>query len=202
MEEDNILEVVQRWEATGLLDGLPLWEKEELSQLYDNITRLLLSKKAIEKIPETTHNMMGDVMFPITRRLYRRVGVNFDTTSMISELLTNVEKNKIELLKEVTPESNPIVDFCREFADNYEDDVTVKKSLSKEDYIKRVDTIMDFTKKILLSDKMVSHVDRENGGWEIYYSDKKKSENYTRLWNQKIASDLLITVLSDTNKGF
>ena len=42
--EEEILEVVQRWEHTGLLYGLPLYEKQELAPLYDNVARIIVSK--------------------------------------------------------------------------------------------------------------------------------------------------------------
>ena len=29
----DILNVIQRWESLGLLEGLPVWEKEELEQV-------------------------------------------------------------------------------------------------------------------------------------------------------------------------
>ena len=34
MSEINLdMEVISRWEPTGLIDGLPIWEKEELATL-------------------------------------------------------------------------------------------------------------------------------------------------------------------------
>ena len=56
-------------------------------------------------------------------------------------------------------------------------------------------------KEILLEDRMVSFVDRTDSEWKLVYSDKKKSEYQTRLWNQKIVTELLRTTLMDTNRG-
>ena len=43
-EEDDILEIVQRWDNTGLLYGLPMYEKQELAPIFENVTRVALSK--------------------------------------------------------------------------------------------------------------------------------------------------------------
>ena len=49
---DDVLNVVERWGTLGLLDGLPILDKTELAQIYDNATRLMLSTVAIKKIPK------------------------------------------------------------------------------------------------------------------------------------------------------
>jgi hypothetical protein len=48
--EDEILDVVTRWENTGLLYGLPLHEKQELAPIFDNISRMALSLTDKNKI--------------------------------------------------------------------------------------------------------------------------------------------------------
>ncbi|MHA2403123.1 MAG: hypothetical protein ACXADH_09065 [Candidatus Kariarchaeaceae archaeon] len=197
---DTVLEVIQRWEATGFLYGLPLWEKEELSLLYDDAAKLILSKKAIG-IPRDTFEAMNEVVFPVVRRLYRRVGVNFDIENMMSVLLGEVEEGKVEIMGKTTKESNPIVEFSVNFADNYEDQKTSEKRFSDEEYIERVDKILTYTKDILLSKKMVSFVDRTDSDWKIIYSDEKKSSQAIRLWNQKVGMELIRTTLMDTNRG-
>lgn len=202
MEEDeDILNIVSRWEATGLLDGLPMWEREELAHMYDNSTRLLLSVKALNKIPNKTYEMMTDIVFPVVRRLYRRVGTNVDIESFIGDLLVEVEKNIDELGKPATPEHNPIVSFCVSFADNYSDDITDSNTLSDEEYVNRVDKILNTLRSVLLNKRIVTYVDREEKEWICKLSDKEKSKNITRLSNQKIAMELLNTSLMDTNKG-
>ena len=40
--EEDLFNTIQRWEVLGLLDGLPIREKSELAQIYDNATRLLI----------------------------------------------------------------------------------------------------------------------------------------------------------------
>jgi len=81
MEKEGILEVLQRWDSTGLLTGLPPWEKEELALLYDNVTRVMLSKA--NTLEEHVYETLGDVTLPTTRRLYRRVGINFEINNMV-----------------------------------------------------------------------------------------------------------------------
>ena len=94
----DILNVIQRWEALGLLYGLPLWEKEELSQVYDNAARLILHEES-KNIPKKIYENLNEVTFPILRRLYRRVGLNFDIEILMSKLLEELHNNpKLSIL--------------------------------------------------------------------------------------------------------
>jgi hypothetical protein len=199
----DILNVLQRWESLGLLEGLPSWEKEELAQVYDNATRLLLSENSLRKIPSDVFDIYDSVYIPICRRLYRRVGVNFDIQRMMSSLLEEVDRRKGGELKfnPKTPEKNPIVEFCINFADSYEDDYTNKSVISDEEYEDKVNKLLENLKIILLNEKMVSYVDRDGEDWKIVYSEGKKTKSQTRFWNQKIGTQLLSSVLSDFNKN-
>lgn len=197
---DSVLDVIQRWEATGFLYGLPLWEKEELSLLYDDAARLVLSKKAMG-IPSDTYEVLNNVTFPAVRRLYRRVGIHFDIENMMAQMLGEVEEKKSEIMKDPTPEHNPVVEFCVTFADNYEDQKTSEKRFSEEEYIERVDKILTHVRDVLLNKKRISFVDRTDSEWKIMFSDDEKTPQATRLWNQKVATELLRTTLMDTNKG-
>lgn len=199
MEKEEILDVLGRWGDTGLLNGLPAWEREELALLYDNVTRVMLSKT--DTIDEDTFETLSDVTLPTTRRLFRRVGINFDINKMMDELVKSVVTN-IEILKQpTTKENNPIVDFCVQFADTFFDDETNGKTFNKEQYEERIDKVMDMMRTILLSEDMVSFVDRSEDNWEIKYSDTKKSPNQTRIWNQKRAVETLHGILNETNQG-
>jgi hypothetical protein len=204
MEKEEILEVLQRWDSTGLLTGLPPWEKEELALLYDNVTRVMLSKASI--LEEYVYETLGDVTLPTTRRLYRRVGINFEINNMVDELTKRVQENYEAI--NVPPQkdddgniTNPIVEFCVEFADTYEDESIKKKIFSKEQYTDRVEMLLDTVRTVLLSDEMVSFVDRSDSDWKIMYSDTKKSPNQVRMWNQKRAIETLHGILNETNQG-
>jgi hypothetical protein len=204
MEKEEILDVLGRWENTGLLTGLPPWEKEELALLYDNVTRVMLSKAGT--IDEDVYETLSDVTLPSTRRLYRRVGINFDINIMVDDLLDKVIKNHDKIISTPIKDehgniSNPIVDFCIEFADTYEDDDIKRKTFTKEQYVERVDKVLEMLRTVLLSDEMVSFVDRSDGDWKIMYSDTKKSPLQTRMWNQKRAVETLHGVLNETNQG-
>tara|TARA_R110000803_G_scaffold157924_1_gene222238 strand:- start:7533 stop:8135 length:603 start_codon:yes stop_codon:yes gene_type:complete len=199
MEKEEILDVLGRWGDTGLLNGLPAWEREELALLYDNVTRVMLSKT--DTIDEDTFETLSDVTLPTTRRLFRRVGINFDINKMMDELVKSVVTN-IEMLKQpTTKENNPIVDFCVQFADCYEDETIKDKTFTTEQYGERVDKVMDMMRTILLSEDMVSFVDRSEDDWVIKYSETKKSPNQTRVWNQKRAVETLHGILNETNMG-
>jgi hypothetical protein len=204
MEKEEILEVLQRWESTGLLTGLPPWEKEELALLYDNVTRVMLSKA--NQLDNNIYETLGDVTLPTTRRLYRRVGINFEINTMVDELTRRVEENYEAI--NVPPNKdnvgnlvNPIVEFCVEFADTYEDDDIKKKVFSREQYTERVEKLLETVQTVLLSKEMVSFVDRSESEWKILYSDTKKSPTQVRMWNQKRAIETLHGILNETNQG-
>lgn len=204
MEKEEILEVLQRWESTGLLTGLPPWEKEELALLYDNVTRVMLSKA--DQLDENIYETLGDVTLPTTRRLYRRVGINFEINTMVDDLTRRVEENYEAI--NVPPNkdeqgnlTNPIVEFCVEFADTYEDDDIKKKVFSREQYTERVEKLLETVQTVLLSKEMVSFVDRSESEWKILYSDTKKSPTQVRMWNQKRAIETLHGILNETNQG-
>lgn len=200
MENSLDYEVISRWESLGMLDNLPLWEKEELALLYDNTVRLVLSDNAISKIPDHIDDVFNTVNLPIVRRLYRRVGPHFDLSEMLGKLLEEVQKNLDYLKSEPTPEGNPIIEFCKTFADNYEDEKTLSKKLTKEEYAIEVDNILLKLKQILLNNKLVSNVNKVDNDWALNLSDNLKSEHNTRFWNQKIAYNFLTQSLSDLNK--
>ena len=204
MEKEETLEVLQRWESTGLLTGLPPWEKEELALLYDNVTRVMLSKA--NQLDDNIYETLGDVTLPTTRRLYRRVGINFEINTMVDELTRRVEENYEAI--NVPPNKdnvgnlvNPIVEFCVEFADTYEDDDIKKKVFSREQYTERVEKLLETVQTVLLSKEMVSFVDRSESEWKILYSDTKKSPTQVRMWNQKRAIETLHGMINETNQG-
>lgn len=196
--EEEILDVVQRWDHTGLLYGLPLYEKQELAPIFDNASRIALSTN----LPFEVSDKLEDVMFPICRRLYRRVGSEFDIEKMINTLIKEVTEKKDFLISEPKDKSsNPIVEFCVHFADNYEDEVISKKQFSDEEYEERVEKILGVMRDILLNKDMVSFMDRTNSDWKIMLSDSKKSPKQTRYWNQKVVQETLASIIRDTNKG-
>jgi hypothetical protein len=203
-EVNDILNVVQRWEPLGLLEGLPIREKTELAQIYDNATRLLISDRAIKKIPEDIMEVYDSIYLPICRRLYKRVGPYFNLEIMMGKLLEVVnEKGKIILnVDPEKPEGNPVVDFCVDFADSYEDELTNKNTLTEEEYQNKIEELTKTLKDILLNSSMVSYVDKKEGEYNLNLSKSKRTTQQIRFWNQSIAKNLLSSVLSEINKGF
>lgn len=197
--EDEILDVVTRWENTGLLYGLPLYEKQELAPIFDNMSRIALSLTDKGKISTPTLEKLSDTMFPICRRLYRRVGSDFDIEKMIDSLIKEIESKNF--LEETNDKKNPVVSFCINFADTYEDEFINKKQFNETEYEERVEKILETLREVLLNKDMVSFVDRTNYDWKVMLSDSKKSPKQTRYWNQKIAQEVFISTLQDTNKG-
>lgn len=198
-ELDDVLNVVQRWESLGLLEGLPLQERVELAQIYDNATRLMLSELSLKRIPKKVSEILDETYLPICRRLYRRVGPNFDLENMMGELLESVNKTKFE--KSDEPNKNPIIDFCINFADNYEDSETSKNLLSEEEYKDKINLLLVKLKEILLNDKMVSYVDKTEDDYVLNIGKQEKTKQQTRFWNQSVAKNLFNSFLSEINKG-
>ena len=203
--EDEISDCVSRWSSTGLLYGLPLHEKQELAPIFDNISRIALSLTEKKKLSSKTLDKLEDTMFPICRRLYRRVGFDFDVEKMMESLIKELEVKELEV-KEFTDtnikgEKNPIVQFCIQFSDLYEDENIVKNQFDDEEYEERVDKILETLKTILLNKDMVSFVDKTNPEWKVMLSDAKKSPKQTRYWNQNVTKEFLSAILNDTNKG-
>ena len=200
---DDILNVVQRWEAVGLLDGLPIMEKTELAQIYDNATRLMLSDRSIQKIPEEISEIYDNFYLPICRRLYKRVGPNFNLETMMGKLLDVINERGQEILKPdpKKPEKNPILDFCIQFADDYEDDKTSKNMLSEEEYEQKIDYLTQKIKEILLSKDTVSYVNKEKEEYNLNKAKTNKPKQQNRFWNQSVAKNLLASALSEINKG-
>lgn len=200
-ELDGLVNVVERWESLGLLEGLPLEQKYEMAQIYDNATKLLLSDRTLTKVPKKISDTMDDVFIPICRRLYKRVGPEFDLENMMSELLQSVNDNITEISKPTTKENNPILEFCINFADGYEDEVTNKKSLTEAEYTNEIKNMLTKLEDILLNDKLVSYVDRNGGDYVLNTRETAKTNNQIRFWNQSVAKNLIETYLSNLNKG-
>jgi hypothetical protein len=199
--EEEILDIVHRWENSGLLYGLPLYEKQELAPIFDNVSRIALSKTDKGQISMNLLEDLENTMFPICRRLYRRVGSDFDIEKMMDNLIKEI-KEKQEFLKGPTDsKTTPLVQFCIEFADSYEDEIISKKQFNEIEYEERVEKVLETLRNILLNKEMVSFVDRTNSDWKIMLSDSKKSPKQTRYWNQRIAKEVLTSTLQDTNKG-
>ncbi len=199
---DSTMNIVERWEAIGVLEGLPLWEKEELSQIFDNATRIILSEITSRDWSEENDEILTGVYLPILRRLYRRVGPNFNIETLIPRLLGVISSQKDLIKKQnpTEPEKDPMLQFCIKFADDYEDEETKKNFLSDEDYEKKVDDLLGIIKKILLNSGTVSNVEKDGDKFKINYG-QKKSKHQTRYWNQKIVKQVLNFVISDINKG-
>jgi|TARA_R110000803_G_scaffold62300_2_gene122599 hypothetical protein len=200
---DDVLNVVERWGTLGLLDGLPILDKTELAQIYDNATRLMLSTVAIKKIPKNISNIYDEVYIPICRRLYKRLGPNFNLDTMMSQLLEVVNKGGKDIFKvdSENPTDNPIVDFCVDFADGYEDELTNKTTLTDKEYQEKINKVLDITKSVLLNESLVSYVNNSNGEYKIELSKAKKNTQQTRFWNQSVAKSFVNSTLSEINKG-
>jgi histone H3/H4 len=202
MEENvEILNVIERWESLGLLEGIPVIEKADLAQIYDNATKLLLSNLTLRKIPKKVSDLMDEIFIPVCRRIYKRVGPSFMLDNMMSELLEEVNNNIDVLTEETNGVENPIIQFCVNFADNYTDTLTTQNTLSKEEYTDKIKFLISKLETILLNDNMVSYVNKEDGDYNLKLSDNKKSYEQTRFWNQGVAKQLLESFLSNLNKG-
>jgi len=200
---DDIINVVQRWDSAGLLEGLPILEKTELAQIYDNATRVMLSERITNKVSKDISEIYDSVYIPICRRLYKRVGPNFNLEKMMYSLfeIVSIKGNSILDVDPEKPETNPVVNFCVDFADGYKDELTDKTTLTKEGYETKIKEALDITKNVLLNESMVSYVNKKEDGYKIELSKAKKNTQQTRFWNQSVAKSFLESALSEINKG-
>lgn len=190
-DEIDVSNVVSRWTTTGLLDGLPTHEKIELSGLYDVMVKIILSN-GIDK----TNPTLEETILLVTRRIYRRVGSDFDYHHMVDSLKTFLENKTDDDIK------NEYVKLIVEFSDTYSDDVILKGEFTDEEYKVRVERLLKTVGEILLSDKLISGLNTEDkNSWVINYSDHVKSGRDIRRHNQKIATEILQQIIKETNKG-
>ena len=205
-EEDDILEIVQRWDNTGLLYGLPMYEKQELAPIFENVTRVALSKYSNKEVPRNISDLMDSVMFPICRRLYRRVGSDFDIEKMINDLIKKVTENQ-DMLTQTDDKTikdkpvNPIVSFCIEFADQYSDELINRKQFNETDYKERIVKMLKTIENVLLNPMMTSFIDRSSDNWVVIDSESISSNKGIRIHNQKVALEVFSNIIKDTNKG-
>jgi len=205
-EEDDILEIVQRWDNTGLLYGLPMYEKQELAPIFENVTRIALSKYSNKEVPRNISDLMDSVMFPICRRLYRRVGSDFDIEKMVNDLIKKVTENQ-DMLTQTDDKTikdkpvNPIVSFCIEFADQYSDELINRKQFNETDYKERIVKMLKTIENVLLNPMMTSFIDRSSDNWVVIDSESISSNKGIRIHNQKVALEVFSNIIKDTNKG-
>lgn len=207
MEVNN--ESIERWGTIGLLDGLPIWEKNELALILDNATKIVIDQVKRKALKEEFLDIYDSVYIPICRRLYRRVGPRFDIIKMMDKLMEDTMHNfdllKVEIEKHKTgdllKQKDPIVEFCVNFSDSYEDEETLKSFLSEEDYEKKVNLILDKMRSVLLNNRNVLSFKNTGTDWDIKLSEEKRSVSHVRFWNQKMSNSFLLQSLSDVNKG-
>lgn len=205
-EEDDILEIVQRWDNTGLLYGLPMYEKQELAPIFENVTRVALSKYSNKEVPRNISDLMDSVMFPICRRLYRRVGSDFDIEKMVNDLIKKVTENQ-DMLTQTDDKTikdkpvNPIVSFCIDFADQYSDELINRKQFNETDYKERIVKMLKTIENVLLNPMMTSFIDRSSDNWVVIDSESISSNKGIRIHNQKVALEVFSNIIKDTNKG-
>ena len=121
----------------------------------------------------------------------------------MGQLLEVVDKKRKTILEfdPEKPANNPIVDFCIDFADGYEDDLTKKTLLTDSEYEEKINNVLDITQSVLLNKSLVSYVNNVGGSYKIETSIAKKNPQQRRFWNQSVAKNFLESALSEINKG-
>lgn len=91
---DNILkyevDVVERWDKLGLLEGLAESKKLELATELENMARRILTQYARNPMTDKEENMAG-ILLPLVRRLYNN-GVIIDNKTLYDYVYDNYEK--------------------------------------------------------------------------------------------------------------
>jgi hypothetical protein len=201
-------ESIERWGSIGLLEGLPIWEKNELALILDNATKIVIDQIGRKSLNDDFLDVYDTVYIPICRRLYRRVGPRFDVIKMMDKLFEKLFNNFNTLKADIESERNeklsqkdPVVAFCIDFSDSYEDEETLKSFLSTEDYENKVDLILQRMRDVLLNNRNVLSFKKNGDDWDIKLSEEERSIGHVRFWNQKMSNTFLLQALSDINKG-
>jgi len=201
-------ESIERWGSIGLLEGLPIWEKNELALILDNATKVVIDQIERKSLNDDFLDVYDTVYIPICRRLYRRVGPRFDVIKMMDKLFEELSNNFNTLKADIESERNeklsqkdPVVNFCINFSDSYEDEETLKSLLSTEDYENKVDLILQRVRDVLLNNRNVLSFKKNDVDWDIKLSEEERSIAHVRFWNQKMSNTFLLQALSDINKG-
>jgi hypothetical protein len=199
---------IERWGSMGLLEGLPIWEKNELALILDNATKVVIDQIERKSLNDDFLDVYDTVYIPICRRLYRRVGPRFDVIKMMDKLFEELSNNFNTLKADIESERNeklsqkdPVVNFCINFSDSYEDEETLKSLLSTEDYENKVDLILQRVRDVLLNNRNVLSFKKNDVDWDIKLSEEERSIAHVRFWNQKMSNTFLLQALSDINKG-
>lgn len=199
---------IERWGSMGLLEGLPMWEKNELALILDNATKVVIDQIERKSLNDDFLDVYDTVYIPICRRLYRRVGPRFDVIKMMDKLFEELSNNFNTLKADIESERNeklsqkdPVVNFCINFSDSYEDEETLKSLLSTEDYENKVDLILQRVRDVLLNNRNVLSFKKNDVDWDIKLSEEERSIAHVRFWNQKMSNTFLLQALSDINKG-
>ncbi len=199
---------IERWGTIGLLEGLPIWEKNELALILDNATKVVIDQINRKSLSDDFLDVYDSVYVPICRRLYRRVGPRFDIVKMMDKLFEELFNNFNTLKSDIESErseklsqKDPIVTFCINFSDSYEDEETLKSFLSTEDYENKVDLILQRMRDVLLNNRNVLSFKKNGNDWDIKLSEEERSVGHVRFWNQKMSNTFLLQALSDINKG-
>jgi endonuclease IV len=140
-------------------------------------------------------------LFRYVEDYIKELGPNFDLDEMLATLLESVNQNIDEIRKPITKENNPLLDFCIDFADTYEDRSTNKNTLTNEEYSNKIENMLSYLRQILLNDSMVSYVGKEEDEHRLNLVESKRTKEQTRFWNQSIAKNFLNSYLSEINKG-
>lgn len=201
-------ESIERWGSMGLLEGLPIWEKNELALILDNATKVVIDQIKRKSLNDDFLDVYDTVYIPICRRLYRRVGPRFDIIKMMDKLFEELSNNFNTLKADIESERNeklnqkdPVVAFCINFSDSYEDEETLKSFLSTEDYENKVDLILQRMRDVLLNNRNILSFKKNGDDWDIKLSEEERSIGHVRFWNQKMSNTFLLQALSDINKG-
>jgi hypothetical protein len=199
---------IERWGTIGLLEGLPIWEKNELALILDNATKVVIDQINRKSLSDDFLDVYDSVYVPICRRLYRRVGPRFDIVKMMDKLFEELFNNFNTLKSDIESErseklsqKDPIVTFCIDFSDSYEDEETLKSFLSTEDYENKIDLILQRMRDVLLNNRNVLSFKKNGNDWDIKLSEEERSVGHVRFWNQKMSNTFLLQALSDINKG-
>lgn len=93
--------LVNKWRATGLLEGLTIWKQMKLAQLLNDGANLLIARSKTD-----SHNVLLAVLvLPAIAHKFRNFETNFSAEEVINQVETQLPtlQSQLDKLKDVFP---------------------------------------------------------------------------------------------------
>ncbi len=93
--------LVNKWQSTGLLEGLSIWQKIKLAQLLDDGAMILVERSKTN----SRNELLAGLVLPAIGRKFRGISTDFSVEELITEIEVSLPTLKLQLdkLKDLFP---------------------------------------------------------------------------------------------------